>query len=294
MPMLFPLLSSQYPQVKKNVTWALYRIHSRSNTRVVDELKKLVKSDTEFLSVRINAVRALGAIGLDSSRLKVWETLLDVIKLRGDKFLALRTFAVESLGDLRESNPSIINTLAKIAEREKNLELKKEAVLSLRKIASENTEVENSLERVFRTNKDLELRIRVIETLGDMYSPKTAELTADILNDNLSDSQKKRIIYASLVSVFGALVMSSFTQSTHSTGNTACEIYGKVKIVDYGEDYKVKIVDYGEDLKVKWVDYGEDSKGKWKKVDYGEKFKIKWVDYGEDFKIKEVTYGEGC
>lgn len=196
MPMLVPLLSSQYPQVKKNVTWALYRIHSRSNTRVVDELKKLVKSDTEFLSVRINAVRALGAIGLDSSRLKVWETLLDVIKLRGDKFLALRTFAVESLGNLRESNPAIINTLAKIAEREKNLELKKEAVLSLRKIASENTEVENSLERVFRTNKDTELRIRVIEALGDMYSPKTAELTADILKDNLSDSQKKRIIYA--------------------------------------------------------------------------------------------------
>jgi SHS2 domain-containing protein len=105
---------------------------------------------------------------------------------------------------------------------------------------------------------------------------------------------KKRIIYASALSVFGALIMSSFTHSSHSTGNTACEIYGKIKIVDYGEDYKVKIVDYGEDLKVKWVDYGEDSKGKWKKVDYGQKYKIKWVDYGEDFKIKEVTYGEGC
>lgn len=79
-----------------------------------------------------------------------------------------------------------------------------------------------------------------------------------------------------------------------STGDPVCEIYGKIKIVEYGEDYKVKIVDYGEDLKIKWVDYGEDNKGKWKKVDYGEKFKIKWVTYGEDFKIKEVTYGEGC
>lgn len=81
---------------------------------------------------------------------------------------------------------------------------------------------------------------------------------------------------------------------TEMNADPVCEIYGKIKIVDYGEDYKVKIVDYGEDLKVKWVDYGEDYKGKWKKVDYGEKFKIKWVDYGEDFKIKEVTYGEGC
>lgn len=81
---------------------------------------------------------------------------------------------------------------------------------------------------------------------------------------------------------------------SENTGNTACEIYGKIKIVDYGEDYKVKLVDYGEDLKIKWVDYGEDNKGKWKEVDYGEDFKIKWVDYGEDFKVKEVDYGEGC
>lgn len=77
-------------------------------------------------------------------------------------------------------------------------------------------------------------------------------------------------------------------------GNLACEVYGKVKIVDYGEDYKVKRVDYGQDLKVKWVDYGEDNKGKWKRVDYGQKYKIKWVDYGEDFKVKFVDYGEGC
>jgi len=196
MPMLVPLLASQYPEVKKNVTWALYRIHSRANTRAVDELKKLVKSDTEFLSVRINAVRALGAIGLDSPRLKVWETLLDVVKLRSDKFLALRTFAVESLGELRESKPAIINTLSKIAERETNLELKKEAVLALRKIASEDTEMEASLVRLFRKNKDTELRIRIIEALGDMYSSKTSELTSDILKNTLSPSQKKRIIYA--------------------------------------------------------------------------------------------------
>jgi hypothetical protein len=94
---------------------------------------------------------------------------------------------------------------------------------------------------------------------------------------------KKRLIYADVLCVFGALIMGSFTYSSHSTGNTACEIYGKIKIVDYGEDYKVKI-----------VGYGENSKGKWKKVDYGQNYKIKWVDYGEDFKIKEVTYGEGC
>jgi len=109
---------------------------------------------------------------------------------------------------------------------------------------------------------------------------------------------KQLIIGLSLIAISG-IFFSSFKLDTQATNTTVgadpvCEIYGKIKIVEYGEDYKVKIVDYGEDLKVKWVDYGEDNKGKWKKVDYGEKFKIKWVTYGEDFKIKEVTYGEGC
>lgn len=90
--------------------------------------------------------------------------------------------------------------------------------------------------------------------------------------------------------------LSSFisTDEPTSSGNPACEVYGKIKEVDYGEDYKVKRVDYGEDVKIKWVDYGEDNRGKWKRVDYGEDFKIKWVDYGEDFKVKFVDYGEGC
>ncbi|MEX1002101.1 MAG: hypothetical protein WDZ35_08295 [Crocinitomicaceae bacterium] len=97
--------------------------------------------------------------------------------------------------------------------------------------------------------------------------------------------------------VIGTIGLSSFIASEkegETTGNTACEVYGKIKIVDYGEDYKVKKVDYGEDVKVKWVDYGEDDQGEWKEVDYGEDFKIKWVDYGEDFKVKFVDYGEGC
>ena len=36
-------------------------------------------------------------------------------------------------------------------------------------------------------------------------------------------------------------------------GQKACNVYGKVKFVEYGEDYKVKFVNYGEDLKIKYV-----------------------------------------
>ena len=104
------------------------------------------------------------------------------------------------------------------------------------------------------------------------------------------------LIGAGILSL-GIVGLSSFSSSENdgeSTGNPACEVYGEIKIVDYGEDYKVKIVDYSEDVKVKWVEYGADDKGEWKEVDYGEDHKIKWVDYGEDFTIKIVDYGEGC
>ncbi len=96
------------------------------------------------------------------------------------------------------------------------------------------------------------------------------------------------------LSIIGLSSFNTSSDDGKSTGNTACEVYGEIKIVDYGEDYKVKVVEYGEDVKVKWVDYGADSKGEWKEVDYSEDHKIKWVDYGEDFTIKFVEYGEGC
>ncbi len=110
---------------------------------------------------------------------------------------------------------------------------------------------------------------------------------------------KKQLLIGATILALGIIGLTSFQSETNesdvkSTGNTACEVYGKIKIVTYGEDYKVKKVDYGEDVKVKWVDYGEDDQGEWKEVTYGEDFKIKWVDYGEDFSIKIVTYGEGC
>ena len=52
-------------------------------------------------------------------------------------------------------------------------------------------------------------------------------------------------------------------------------MYGKIKFVEYGEDYKVKFVSYGENLKVKYVDFGESQAGNWKVVEFGERYKIK-------------------
>lgn len=79
-----------------------------------------------------------------------------------------------------------------------------------------------------------------------------------------------------------------------SLGRKGCHVYGKIKFVEFGEDYKVKFVSFGEDLKVKYVDFGADSPGEWKVVDFGEDYKIKVVQFGEDIKVKEVSFGQGC
>ena len=41
----------------------------------------------------------------------------------------------------------------------------------------------------------------------------------------------------------------------------ACNVFGKIKFVEYGEDYKVKFVDYGENIKFKYISCGEDKIG---------------------------------
>jgi len=87
---------------------------------------------------------------------------------------------------------------------------------------------------------------------------------------------------------------SSSSSSSSSSSPKGCHVYGKIKIVEFGEDYKVKNVSFGENLKVKYVSFGEDNVGKWKIVEFGEDYKIKFVDFGEDIKVKFVDFGEGC
>ena len=102
-----------------------------------------------------------------------------------------------------------------------------------------------------------------------------------LIIDYKSIKMKKLLLFLILTPFFGI-------------SQKACNVFGKIKFVEYGEDYKVKFVNYGEDLKIKYVKYGQDKIGKWKAVEYGEDYKLKVVKYGEDFKAREVDYGEGC
>lgn len=71
------------------------------------------------------------------------------------------------------------------------------------------------------------------------------------------------------------------------------KLYGKVRIVNYGEDIKVRIVNYNSDIKIRYVDYSPSSCGKWQKVNYGEDIKVRFVDSGQDIKVEIVNNGEG-
>jgi len=95
--------------------------------------------------------------------------------------------------------------------------------------------------------------------------------------------------------VLGSEILSDLSSSaTGSSKSKYCHVFGKIKFVEYGEDYKVRIVDYGGSLDVKYVEYSADSVGEWQIVDFGEDYKIRIVKYGEDFTIRTVDFGEGC
>ena len=191
---LILLLANSDPEVKKNVTWGLYRMRSAANPRVIDELAKLVNNETETLSVRINATRALGVIPSSASKVKVWEILVNAAKIRGDKYLMLRYFAVEALGDLGKPEPEVIAALSRIAGSTSEPEVGLRAIASMRKLAARSEEAEAALVGVFKAGGDREQRIRVVEALGDMRSAETAALASVLLEE--SSTGARRILYA--------------------------------------------------------------------------------------------------
>ena len=97
------------------------------------------------------------------------------------------------------------------------------------------------------------------------------------------------------------MILYPIVDSADETGNISnpyskkgCHVYGKIKFVEFGEDYKVRFVSVGEDVKVKYVTLGADSPGEWQIVQIGEDYKVKVVTVGEDFTVRQVSVGQGC
>ena len=87
---------------------------------------------------------------------------------------------------------------------------------------------------------------------------------------------------------------SSSTVEFDSGQPKGCHIFGKIKFVQFGGDYKVKMVGMSPNLKVKYVSYGASTQGNWQIVDFGEDYKIELVQAGEDFSVQIVDFGQGC
>ena len=189
------LLGSPYPEVKKNATWTLYRMSPANNVKVVSELQKLVPSETESTEVRINAVRALGAIGYDSARQEVWKTILTTLKLKDPKYRMLKLYGIRALGEMKTVNPDITNNLVSVASRERDETLQLAAVNSLRSLSPSDSKIEKVLISTFKRNDSEKLRISLLEALGDMGSLETSNLAAVLLKPDVSASIKERTIY---------------------------------------------------------------------------------------------------
>jgi HEAT repeat protein len=196
LPALLTLMKKPYPEVKKHATWSVYRTQAPANPRIAEELQGLVTSETEPLSVRINAARALGQMGYDSPQLSIWQTLLTVAKLRGEKYTMLRFFAIRALGQLRTTKEAVLDTLVRIAAGERDGELQKEALAAVRRLSVADAEAEETLAGLFRQADALELRLAVLEALADMGSSRVSELASPLLDTEVPVGMRRRAVYA--------------------------------------------------------------------------------------------------
>jgi len=195
-PTLLGLLGKPQSEVKRLATWALFRVKGAPNPRVSEELQKLVTNENESVAVRVNAVRALGAIAFDSPQLKIWQTLVTTIQMRGEKYAMLRFYAVRSLGQLGNASPDVAQALVRIATRDTDQELRKEAVSALRNLSSVSDEAADAIAASIVEAADSELKVRIIEALADLGSGKASELAGDLLRGALPLPLKRRVIQA--------------------------------------------------------------------------------------------------
>ena len=195
-PTLLALLGKPQSEVKRLATWALFRVRGAPNPKVSEELQKLVTNENESVAVRVNAVRALGAIGFDSPQLKIWQTLITTIQMRGEKYAMLRFYAVRSLGQLGNASADVAQALVRTATRDPDQELRKEAVSALRNLSSVSADTTDALAASIVEAADPELKVRIIEALADLGSGKASELAGELLRGSLPLPLKRRVIQA--------------------------------------------------------------------------------------------------
>ena len=193
---LIRLLDSSYPQVRKNVTWAFYRIRPVNNIRVVTEMQKLVSNEAEPLAVRTNAVRALGAMGLNSPQLEVHKTLLTALKLKSPEYSMLRFFAIRELGNLPVSDPEVIEALLKAASPQEEEHIRTASMRALRSLGISDAKFAASIAGIAKRSRDTRIQLEALRVLGDMGSGETVLIASQLLESGDTEDAFPEIAYA--------------------------------------------------------------------------------------------------
>jgi len=193
---LLRVLESPYPQVRKNATWAFYRIRPENNVRVVSELQKLVSSEAEPLAVRTNAVRAIGAMGFNSPQLEVHKTLLTTLKLTSPEYSMLRYFSIRELGEMAVVSPEITEALLRAASPREEKHIRIAAIRALRTLGLADQKHIEALAGIAARSDDREIQAEILRVLGDMGSRETVLTASGILEAGGAEQIYPEIAYA--------------------------------------------------------------------------------------------------
>ncbi len=190
------MLGSPHENVRRNATWGLYRIRPTDNARVAGELQSLVNSEAEPIAVRINAVRALGAMGQDSARLEVEKTLTTTLKLRSPEYAMLRYFAVRALAELPSLGDESIEALLDTAGSGEPALIRTAALETLTDNGIHLGERAGTVAGIAQRTDDAEVQRAALRLLGDLGAEETIGLANTLLDTTDSAATRMQIAYA--------------------------------------------------------------------------------------------------
>ncbi len=190
------MLGSPHDNVRRNATWGLYRIRPTDNARVAGELQTLVNSEAEPIAVRINAVRALGAMGQDSARLEVEKTLATTLKLRSPEYAMLRYFAVRALAELPSLGDESIEALLDTAGSGEPALIRTAALETLTDNGIHLGGRTGTVAGIAQRSEDTEVQRAALRLLGDLGAGETVGVANTLLDTTDSSATRMQIAYA--------------------------------------------------------------------------------------------------
>ncbi|HEB30556.1 MAG TPA: HEAT repeat domain-containing protein [Spirochaetes bacterium] len=195
-PTFLFLTKSEYTAVRENATWGIYRIGRIENINLVVELVKIATDESQPTSVRTNAIRALGAIGYSDARVNTIGTLINIIKLQDEKYIIMKKFAIQALGEIGRTNDKVLNILTKTLLSSSNLAIKLETVSTLNKIGDDSETVVRTLKKQFNQTEESALQIEILRAMGDIGTVEGVDLARVYLEKgNRSNEDKIEILY---------------------------------------------------------------------------------------------------